>query len=248
MWYRSVSRACCHGPASTAAFLRWQPRAVQRRWASSSSGSSNSSGGGGGGHGARGFRAGAVDPTPFQVKPNFNIPLWQPPARFMKYRAVRWLSNNLLALATYQMALEVGFTIVFGSLLYADVITAQGVCDGLERYRYPFVSWIDLSDCVYTEPIKIGPFSLNPQKMTALHTGHNIANGLLPVQVLLMLSTFAPVHRLYRVMRHLPPVAASAAAGKTAVSPGAAATVAHPARRASYARTSAKSTPPRQPF
>jgi hypothetical protein len=183
-----------------------------------------------------------VNPAPYQVKPNFNVPLWQPPAWLMKYPAIRWLSNNLFALATYQLVLEVGFTIVFGSLLYAEKITAQGVRDWLERAHYPFVSWIDVDEGVYTDPVKVGPFSLSPQKMTALHTGHNIANGLLPVQVVLMLSTFAPVHHLYRTLRHLPPMtpaAAPASAATHTTAPSAAAAGVAP-RRASYARASAK--------
>lgn len=272
MLFRNVCQACGRVPSQTSPLQRWQKQQqwpqsqlLQRRWASSSSSSSRA-----GSHGHSSFRAGVVDRTPFQVKPNYSIPMWQPPARFMKYRAVRWLSNNLLALATYQLVLEAGFTVVFGSLLYTDKITAQGVCDSLSAYHYPFVNWIDVTGGVYTDPVKVGPFSLNPQKMTALHTGHNIANGLLPVQVVLLLLTFSPVHRLYQVLRHLPPVAGATVVGSAAASgaaTGASTTAAATAdtgamarggaktaaaaspRRASYARpSSTRITNPRQPF
>lgn len=236
------------------ASLRWRPQQVlQKRWATSpsstSSGSSSS-------HQHNKFRSGTVDSIPYQVKPNFSVPVWRPPARFMKYRAVRWLSHNLLALATYQLALEAVFTIVFGSLLYAEAITAEGVRDWLTRLHYPFASWFDVEDGIYTEPVRLGPFTLNPHKMTALHTGHNIANALLPLQVVLMLSTFSPMQGLYRSLRGLPQATAAnaATAGSSAKTAGNAggssssSTASAATRRASYARPSTRDSSPRQPF
>ncbi|KAG5502362.1 hypothetical protein JIQ42_05239 [Leishmania sp. Namibia] len=189
------------------------------------------------------FRAGTVKSTPFQVKPSTTAPVWQPSAKYMKYKPVRWLSNNLLAIATYQLALEVGFTITFGGLLYADTITAKGVCDGLAAYHYPFVDWIDVESGVYTDPVRVGPFTLNARKMTALHTGHHIANGLLPLQVLLLATTFVPAQYVYRLVRHTTPStpAAAAAVPPTFTSTG--------GQRASYARaTGAKKSSPASRF
>ncbi|KAG5479351.1 hypothetical protein LSCM1_04609 [Leishmania martiniquensis] len=186
------------------------------------------------------FRAGTVESTPFQVKPSTHAPVWQPSDKYMKYKPVRWLSSNLLPLATYQLTLEVGFTIIFGILLYAEKITAQGVSDWLAAYHYPFVNWIDVEGGVYTQPVRVGPFTLNAQKMTALHTGHNIANGLLPLQVLLLATTFAPAQYVYRLVRHRAP---STAAAATTVPPPPSSTG---VRRASYARATGAKKPHRR--
>lgn len=193
------------------------------------------------------FRAGTVESMPFQVKPNFSPPAWQPNAKYMKYKPVRWLTENLLPLATYQLVLEVGFTIGFGSLLYTGAATAEGVCTSLQQLHYPFVSWIDTEGGVYTEPIKIGPFVLNPEKLTALHTGHNIANGLFPLQVLLLMSTYPIARGLARRARSLvggkvaasqavPPLSSAASAADSASMAKPIQVTAAPVRRASYVR------------
>lgn len=251
MWHRAATRRTCGAGVGlpTHSWGRWAA-SVQRRCKASTTPASST----------KGFRAGTVDATPFQVKPNFNVPVWQPSAKYMKYKPVRWLSDNLFAIATYQLTLEVGLSVIFGSLLYADVITAQGVYDALAAYRYPFLSWVDVEGGVYTEPVHIGPFALKPEKLTALHTGHNIASGLLPVQVLVLVCTFAPAKSaFYRLRGAPPPRGAAAEASASAATPAAASATAETqaraahggVRRASYARvgSSAKATrmPPR-PF
>ncbi|KAG5505669.1 hypothetical protein JKF63_05004 [Porcisia hertigi] len=192
MWHRIATRPISCMAFSTLPWERWGVNGQRRckvTWSATGSRPHNN------------LRAGTVGSTPFRVKPKINVPLWQPSAKYMKYKPIRWLSNNLLAIATYQMALEVGFTIIFGSLLYTENVTAQGVCNRLAVHHYPFIDWIDVEGGVYTQSVNIGPFTLNAQKMTALHTGHNIANGLLPLQVLLLATTFVPVQRAYRLLR-----------------------------------------------
>lgn len=238
---------------SASPWARWAAKVQHRCKISSSSTSATRS------RPHNNLRSGTVKSTPFHVKPNMSMPVWQPSAKYMKYTAVRWLSNNLFAIATYQLTLEVGFTVIFGSLLYADKITAQGVRDALAAYHYPFVNWIDAEGGVYTEPVRVGPFTLNAQKMTALHTGHNIASGILPVQVLLLVTTFVPVQHAYRLLRHAAPATASAphpasGVGGVNAAAAAAATTTPPAsvstgtRRASYAcATNAKKASPAWP-
>ncbi|KAK7200166.1 hypothetical protein NESM_000067300 [Novymonas esmeraldas] len=188
------------------------------------------------------FRAGAVRSTPFVVKPNISVPVWQPSAAFMKYAPIRWLSHNLLTLATYQLSLEVGLTVLFGGLLHTGSITPKGVCDWLEAHHYPFVHWIDLDGGVYSEPLRVGTMTWSAETLTAMHTGHNIANGLLPLQALVVLTTLAPLQSAYRLLRGAAPAdaaAAAAAAAKatTTPTPTATATAAAGTRRASYTRT-----------
>ncbi|GET88265.1 hypothetical protein, conserved [Leishmania tarentolae] len=251
MWRTAAARVdgFMGGPASS--WTRWAAKVPHRFKTSSSSMSVARS------RSRSSLRTGTVESTPFRVKPNMSVPMWQPSAKYMKYKPVRWLSNHLFAIATYQLTLEVGFTVIFGSLLYAEKITAQSVCDTLEAWHYPFVNWIDVEGGVYREPVRVGPFTLNAQKMTALHTGHNIASGILPLQLLLLVTTFVPVQHAYRLLRRAAPATASAshpaggigaanAAAADAASTASLTSVATGARRASYARATngTRASPP----
>ncbi|CAJ1023941.1 hypothetical protein, conserved [Leishmania lindenbergi] len=200
------------------------------------------------------FCVGTAESKPFQVKPNISVPVWKPSATYRKCKLACWLSNNLLAIAAYQLALEVGLTAIFGGLLYAHKITAQGVCEGLAAYHYPFVDWIDVEGGVYTEPVCVGPFTLNAQKMTALHTGHNIASGILPLQVLLLVMMLLPMQHASRLLRHTASTTVGASRAASGVGGGnaaaaAGATTAPPTsvssgpRRASYARAASPKKP-----
>lgn len=200
-----------------------------------------------------GFRRGATTLDPLNTQSS-HVPAWQPSARYMQYKPVRFLVANARALATYQLFLEVGLTALFGSLIYWQYTTAERVTDALRAYHYPFVSWIVTKDCEFTEPVNAEIVQLRPEKLTALRLGHNIASGLLPVQVLVLAMTYPAVMRSSRAVMRMwrgggrgktavkadatgAASASAAAPRKAAAAPAPAAT----ARRASYARATTTS-------
>lgn len=186
-------------------------------------------------------RAGATTATPFTKGVSGgggSLLGWRPGPRWMKNPITRFLIDNALFIATYQLVMEVGLTVAFGVLLYSGRCTAEDVTTKLEGWGYPFVGWISLDSCTYTEEVRVGPWALKPEKLTAAHTGHNIASGLLPLQVLLIAGTYPLAVRGYRA------VVATAKGGQTAA---ASATVARPAGVRPAAKRSVSGPPQRRP-
>lgn len=163
-------------------------------------------------------RATATATTTTTGAETFSVLGWQPPAKLMVNPIFRFLLSNAIPIATYQLALEAGFIIIFGLLLYTGRCTADGVVARLEALRYPFMSWIKLDDCTYEDGIDVaGVMTLNPEKLTAVHTGHNIASGLFPLQLTILICTYPFVMRGFRA------AVAMASGGKAVAGAGAAA-------------------------
>ncbi|CAD2220876.1 hypothetical protein AGDE_13898 [Angomonas deanei] len=108
----------------------------------------------------------------------------------MEYRLVRYVYDNVFIIATYQLVLEFGLTVVFGLLLWNKVCTGEDVKNWLQAHHYPFYDWVELENTEFADPVMVGPLQLNSGKLTAAYTGHNIASGLLPAQVLFLILTF----------------------------------------------------------
>ncbi|CCW63806.1 unnamed protein product [Phytomonas sp. EM1] len=136
----------------------------------------------------------------FDAKPNSRMwGGWGAACR--RSRAARWLAANFTSLATYQLILEVALTGILASALHTRALTAEGVESTLLAYHYPFTGSIARSEGVYTESFSIGPFKLSPELLNALRTGHNIANELLPIQILFLAATYHPLRQTCRVLR-----------------------------------------------
>jgi len=160
-----------------------------RRWASSPTSSSPAS---------SSFRAGVVKANPFNV--GAQTPAWQPGPAWMRYRLVRFLVANATQIATAQLSMELLLTGGFGLLFWARIITRDDVVEHLRAWHYPFMSLIDFDGSVWSNAVHVGPFTLNPEKLTAAHGGHCVAVGLLPLQVLIIALGFRPAQRLVQKM------------------------------------------------
>lgn len=206
-------------------------------------------------HASHAFRSGATSSTPFAKSgggpAEGSVLGWQPSPKLMRNPVFRFLFHNAIPIATYQLVLEVGFTASFGIAIYSGRATGEGIVEQIRAWHYPFMSWITLEGCTYTEGIPVGPRTLKPEKLTAAHMGHNIASGLLPLQVVILMCTYPLILRARAMTAGGKAAAAAAAAAqhagaavrKQGAAASSAATVkettnAAPKRRPSYVRPS----------
>ncbi|KAF5218555.1 hypothetical protein ECC02_008536 [Trypanosoma cruzi] len=110
---------------------------------------------------------------------------------------ILWLIDNAMPIAIYQLFLEAGCTGVFSWLLLHDMVTTAGIEACLHRYHYPFTGLVDWEGGRHKDGWTVAGCRIDADKLTALHTGHNIANGLLPLQVMVLALTYPTVARAW---------------------------------------------------
>jgi hypothetical protein len=108
---------------------------------------------------------------------------------YRRTRLVDYVLSNFAGLAAYQALLELLITggIAFG--VASGCWTVQGIEYWIGRY-YPFPNIVDLAGGVHHEDLRFGILKLSKEDATALHVGHNVAFGLLPVQFAFVLGTY----------------------------------------------------------
>ncbi|ESL08238.1 hypothetical protein TRSC58_04063 [Trypanosoma rangeli SC58] len=123
----------------------------------------------------------------------------EPPPRRFSWRTwppIVWLIANAVPIATYQFFLEAGCTGVCAWLLLHDRATVAGMEAWLHRHHYPLTSLIDWEGGRHAEDWTVAGCRIDAATLTALHIGHNIANGLLPLQVVFLAGTYPVVARV----------------------------------------------------
>ncbi|RNF16097.1 uncharacterized protein Tco025E_05293 [Trypanosoma conorhini] len=127
-----------------------------------------------------------------------SIPRPEPPRRRFSWRTsppIVWLIANAVPIATYQLFLEAGCTGLCAWLLLRGRTTAAGIEAWLQSHHYPFTGLIDWAGGRHAEDWTVAGRRIDAATLTALHVGHNVANGLLPLQVVFLAATYPVVAR-----------------------------------------------------
>ncbi|EKF30575.1 hypothetical protein MOQ_005611 [Trypanosoma cruzi marinkellei] len=136
----------------------------------------------------------------YQKQQQVNKPRPVQPHRRFSWRTlppIAWLIDNAMPIAIYQLFLEAGCTGVCAWLLLHDRVTTAGIEACLHRYHYPFTGLVNWEGGRHKEGWKVAGCRIGADTLTALHTGHNIANGLLPLQVVVLALTYPVVARAF---------------------------------------------------
>ncbi|RNF05289.1 hypothetical protein TraAM80_04580 [Trypanosoma rangeli] len=123
----------------------------------------------------------------------------EPPQRRFSWRTsppIVWFIANAVPIATYQLFLEAGCTGVCAWLLLHDRATVAGIEAWLHRHHYPLTGLINWEGGRHADDWTVAGCRIDAATLTALHIGHNIANGLLPLQVVFLAGTYPVVARV----------------------------------------------------
>jgi hypothetical protein len=138
-------------------------------------------------------------------------------------KPIGWLIDNVGGLIAYQMVIEAMFSGAVAGLLLNHVYTVASLRSALEATGNPLVEFINWDGCVYEKGLEL-PESLRPfvvvgnkgggaddgkrpliimdaDACTALHTGHNVSMGFMPVQMVFLFATYPLVKRVWPLVR-----------------------------------------------
>lgn len=129
-----------------------------------------------------------------------------------------FLRENVQGLAIYQLCFEVVITGFCMWMISTGRWTPAGIQRRIEKYG---VKWlIDMDTCVWTEDVSLGRegFKVSKEKATLFSQAHAFSVAVLPLQVIIVLSTYrrisTPLFALARSLKPAPSVAATAKAAK----------------------------------
>ncbi|CBH15167.1 hypothetical protein, conserved [Trypanosoma brucei gambiense DAL972] len=124
-----------------------------------------------------------------------------PPRSFLssclKFTPVAWLIRNAMGIAFYQLVLEGILTAVCSLMFLGHYTTTAGIRSRLESCHYPFTSFVDWDGGQHDQSFTVGQYHLTAEVLTAAHTAHNIASGLLPLQLVVLALTFPAARRVW---------------------------------------------------
>eukprot|EP00744_Colponema_vietnamica_P022435 GILI01032223.1.p1 GENE.GILI01032223.1~~GILI01032223.1.p1 ORF type:complete len:233 (-),score=24.15 GILI01032223.1:51-749(-) len=137
------------------------------------------------------------------------VTLLRKDGRLYTFFAYIWRNMNYLVM--YQLFLEGMITSYFFAGLQAGTFTVEGLHKIFVEWLKIPESWVGLADAHYTEDYQVPGLSktIPKEKMTIVHTAHNVAVCLLPLQFLVILVTFplakhAWVNRLHPALSKVP--------------------------------------------
>ncbi|KAH9597755.1 hypothetical protein LSM04_000650 [Trypanosoma melophagium] len=125
--------------------------------------------------------------------------LWWYPSSWCSSKTFAWLKANAMPLATYQFFLEGSCTTFFAWLLVRERITVGDIealmrnSNGCTALLADLVDW---NGGQHVEGYTIAGHHIDAGTLTAIHTGHNIAAGMLPLQLLILALTYPMVKRV----------------------------------------------------
>lgn len=111
------------------------------------------------------------------------------------YRVCMYIWQNMNGLAMYQIVLEGLVTAYFFAGLQSGQFTVAGLHRiFIEGLKLP-ESWVGLADAHYDEDYRVPGLNkvVPKEKMTNVHTAHNVAMSLLPLQFIVIGVTFPHV-------------------------------------------------------
>ncbi|CCD16917.1 unnamed protein product, partial [Trypanosoma congolense IL3000] len=118
-------------------------------------------------------------------------------ATWLTWAPVAWLIKNSLSIACYQLVLEGTFTVFCAWLLIRGHATPMGMKQRLESLYYPFTSFVSWDGGHHDTGFTITRFHVSAEALSAIHTSHNIASGLLPLQLVVLGLTYPAAMRVW---------------------------------------------------
>ncbi|ORC89364.1 uncharacterized protein TM35_000121390 [Trypanosoma theileri] len=125
---------------------------------------------------------------------------WLFPFSWSPSKAFVWLKANAMALATYQFFLEASCTSYFAWLLLHGGMTTSDIEARMRNSNSGtalLAGLVDWKSGQHAEGYTIAGHHIDAETLSAFHTGHNIAAGLLPLQLVLLALTYPAVRRVW---------------------------------------------------